>query len=205
MIIAAAPVNNIQIADVMASNHYLFASAVTYTFDFYLEVTSVDTDENLSIMFPYQYDLWLQDGVAEYTCDTQVTESTGDVEDWNEDNSCAASGNWVMLDAKAYTTESTDRYRWEISAVGNPESALARTAATAWDFDATDVSVFTTLHADWTEKWAVYSYDLSAKTYTARSYGNLNAAYVGFDHQYDEITVNNGNRITVYAGSYSQD
>lgn len=186
----------------MASNHELFANSVTYTFDFYLEVTTLDTDENLSIHFPYEYDLYLCDGVAEYTCDTTVMESTGDVEDWNEDNSCAASGNWVMLDAKAYTTESSDHFTWEVQAVGNPESALSRTVAAAWDFDATDADVFT-LYNYWTEKWAMYSYDLSAKTYTARSYDNLNAAYVGFNHKYDQISVNSGNRITVWAGTYS--
>ena len=37
------------------------------------------------------------------------------------------------------------------------------------------------------------------------SYDNLNAAYVGFDYARDQLIVNNGNRITVYAGSYSSD
>jgi len=204
VIIAAPPADNIAIASVMASNHELFANSVSYTFDFYLEDTSLDTDENLYVMFPMNYDLHLCDGVSEYTCSTELVESTGDIEDWNTDTSCAADGNWVMLDAKAYTLETTDRFEWEIDSVGNPEAAMTRTAATAWDFDATDSSLFT-LYGGWTGKFEMFTYDLSDKTYTARSYGNLNAAYVGFDYGYDQIEVNSGTRVTVWAGSYSSD
>jgi len=60
--IAAPPATNIPIASVMTSSHKLFANSNTYTFMFYLEDTSMDTDENLSVMFPMQYDLWLCDG-----------------------------------------------------------------------------------------------------------------------------------------------
>lgn len=188
----------------MASNHNLFASSVTYTFNFFLEDTSLDTDEHLSVMFPMSYNLNLCDGVNEYSCSTSLTESTGDVENWNSDSSCAADGNFVMLDATAYTLDTTDRFTWEITAVSNPEAAMTRTAGTAWDFDATDSSLFT-LYGAWTDKFVMHSYDLSALSYTARSYGNLNAAYCGFDYEYDQIEVNSGSRITVYAGSYTGD
>lgn len=50
--IAAVPADNIAIQSVMASNHNLFSSSVTYTFNYYLEDVSLDTDENLSVMFP---------------------------------------------------------------------------------------------------------------------------------------------------------
>jgi len=128
----------------------------------------------------------------------------GVTEDWNTDESCTASYNHIMLDAVAYTSEATDKFTWEISGVGNPEHALTRTAMSFWDWDASDSSLFT-LHGAWTEKFALFTYDLSAKTYTARSYGNLNAAYVGFDYMYDQINVNSGNRVTVWAGSYTTD
>lgn len=146
----------------------------------------------------------LCDGVSEYTCSTSLTEATGDVETWNSDNSCSADGNTISLDATAYTLDTSDHFTWEISSVGNPEHGLSRTAMTAWDYDATDSSLFT-LYGSWTEKFTMHTYDLSDKTYTARSYGNLNAAYCGFDYQYDQIEVNSGNRVTVWAGSYSGD
>lgn len=55
------------------------------------------------------------------------------------------------------------------------------------------------------------SYDASDKKYKQKSYDNLNAAYLGFNNQYDLMTVNNynaqsmANRIKVYAGSYTTD
>lgn len=202
-IVAPAAVN-IPIASVMASSHKLFAGSNDYTFSFFLDDTSLDTDENLKVMFPMQYDLWLCDGSEQYTCDTSLVDKTGVTEDWNTDESCSASGNWVSLDAAGYTLETTDKFTWIISGVGNPEHALTRTAATAWDFDASDSSIFT-LYGAWTEKFALFTYDLSAKTYTGRSYGNLNAAYVGFDYMYSQITVNSGSRVTVWAGSYTND
>lgn len=202
--IAAPPVNNIPIHSVTTSSHNLFAGSNTYVFNFFLDDTSLDTDENLKVMFPMQYNLWLCDGSEQYTCDTSLVDKTGVTEDWNTDEGCASSGNWVMLDAVAYTLETTDRFTWEIAGVSNPEMSLTRTAGTVWDFDASDDSLFT-LYGAWTEKFSIFTYDLSDKTYTARSYGNLNAAYVGFDYQYSQISVNSGNRVTVWAGSYTTD
>lgn len=106
--IAAVPVKNIVQTMVHASNHNLFGVNAEYTFKFYLDQTSLGANENLQIMFPMSYNLNLDNGASDYTCDTTVTERTGDVESWNDDNTCAASGNWVMLDAKAYTLDTTD-------------------------------------------------------------------------------------------------
>lgn len=195
----------------MATNHELFASTVSYTFKFFLATTSLDVDESLHAMFPMQYNLHLCDGNTEYTCDTSLVDNLGSTETWNSDTGCATSDNWVMLDpavvnGAGYTLETTDTFMWTIDGVGNPESALARTAATTWDFDATDSDILGTLYAGWTNKFGLYSFDASDKTYTGRSYGNLNAAYVGFNYEFDnQFTVNSGNRVTVWAGSYSQD
>jgi len=199
----APPVKNIPIASLTATNNNLFSTA-NYEFKFFLEDVSLDTDESLHAMFPMQYDLHLCDGASTYDCDTSLVDKTGATEDWNTDDKCSTSGNWVSLDDKAYTLETTDKFSWTISNVGNPEAALTRTAATAWDFDATDSSLFT-LHGSWTEKFSLFTFDTSTKLYTARSYGNLNAAYLGFSYTLDRITVNGGSRIQVWAGSYTTD
>jgi hypothetical protein len=81
---------------------------------------------------------------------------------------------------------------------------LTRTAATNWDFDATDTALFGK-YGYWSEKFELFTFDASDKGYTARSYGNLNAAYVGFNYKYDQVQVNSGNRIKVWAGSYTGD
>lgn len=199
----AAPALNIPIKSVSATNHNLYASSVSYEFAFFLEKTSLDTDESLHIMFPMQYSLWLCDGAEQYTCDTNLVDSTGVTEDWNTDESCSADYNWVALDALAYTAETSDKFWWKIDGVSNPESALSRTGVSGWDFDKTDTSVWPADYDYWTEKFTIFSYDLSDKTYTGRSYGNLNAAYVGFQYDNDNSVVNSGSRVTVWAGSYS--
>ena len=78
------------------------------------------------------------------------------------------------------------------------------------DFDDTDFTLFTD-YDDWTNKFWLSTYDASDKRYIQKSYDNLNAAYLGFNNQYNSMTVNdynpqnNSNRIKVYAGSYTGD
>jgi len=104
---------------------------------------------------------------------------------WNTDTECTATGNWVALNAVAYTLETSDKFTWSIDGISNPESGMSRTAGTNWDFDATDSTVFTSYSA-WTEKVLLYSYKGTTDlTYTGKSYGNLNAAYLGFNYKYD--------------------
>lgn len=132
-------------------------------------------------------------------------DSTGATDNaWNADDKCTATGNWIKLDAAAYTLDTTDKFTWTINGLGNPEAALSRTAHSLgeWDFDATDTALFGTT-GSWTEKFALFTFDVSDKGYTARSYGNLNAGYLGFSYKYDRIEVNSGNRIKVWAGSYT--
>lgn len=155
-------------------------------------------------MFPKSYDIRLDNSASDYSCQTSLVESTGDVEKWNDDSTCTANYNWIMLDAKAYTLEVTDLFDWEISGITNPEKAFTRTAATNWDFDRSDKDLNMQYHY-YTEKFEMFTYDLSKKSYTGRSYCNLNSAYVGFDYAYSTISVNGGTRITVYAGSYTTD
>jgi len=153
-----------------------------------------------------QYDLHLCDGADTYTCDTYLVDSTGATDNaWNTDDQCSSSGNWVMLDAVAYSLETADMFTWEISGLSNPESVMmSRTAATAWDFDATDTTLFGE-YEGWTEKFDLFIFDSADKGYSAKSYGNLNAAYLGFNYMHDQILVNGGSTIQVFAGSYTTD
>lgn len=53
------PAKNITFKSVMSSNHYLFSTGSTYTFEFYLNDAGIESDESISVMFPMQYDLHL--------------------------------------------------------------------------------------------------------------------------------------------------
>lgn len=111
----------------------------------------------------------------------------------------------MSIAAQAATIANTDEFTFELQGVGSPEMGLMRTAtSTTYDFDATDFNLFTEYKA-YTNKFDFYSYDSASKAYTGRSYGNLNAGYLGFNYKYDQLIVNNGNRITVFAGSYTTD
>ena len=52
------------------------------------------------------------------------------------------------------------------------------------DFDATDANLFTNYEA-WSKKFCVMSYDVSDARYLKKSYENLNAAYLGFNYEFD--------------------
>lgn len=71
---------------------------------------------------------------------------------------------------------------------------FARTAGTNWDFDVTDTTVFGSMGV-WSNNFELYTFDVSDKGYSGKSYGNLNAAYLGFNYKYDQITINSGNTI----------
>jgi hypothetical protein len=184
IVTTSPPDSNISVKSVSTSSHNLFAGSSTYEFKFFVNKTTFTTTENIQVMFPMQYDLDLNDGADSYTCATTLADSTGAnvAEEWNTDKSCEASGNWVKLGEVGYTLEPTDEFHWEVSGVGNPEMALTRTPpTTTWDFDATDLTLFTEYKA-WTEKFCIYSYDSNTKAYTGRSYGNLDSAYLGFNY-----------------------
>jgi len=110
-----------------------------------------------------------------------------------------------MISAQAATIAATDEFTFEVQGVGSPEMGLMRTAtSTTYDFDATDTSLFIE-YSSYTNKFDFYSFDSATKAYTGRSYGNLNAGYLGFNYKYNQLIVNNGNMLTVFAGSYSGD
>jgi len=158
----------------------------------------------------------LADGNSSYTCSTtnlDTTSLTATARTWNTDTDCTTNNsNRVELDASstAETLASGLEFTWSISGVGNPEWGWTRTAATSWDFDVSDTDVMGDYHK-WSNKFVLSTHDLSDKNVVQKSYDNLNAAYLGFNHQYDLITVNGydpsdmSNRVKVYAGSYTTD
>lgn len=183
--IQAAPSSVITLARVQTSNHNLFGDNATYDFDFYLP-SNLGATEQVKVKFPMSYDLNLNDGDDTYTCSTSSVESNGTANDWCSTcgTTCDAMGNYVALDAKAYTLGSDERFNWEVQGVGNPESAFSRTSTTLWDFDDSDEDL--NMHYDsYTEKFTLYTWDSSTKNIVSRSYGNLDSAYVGFDYVYD--------------------
>jgi len=61
------------------------------------------------------------------------------------------------------------------------------------------------MNAGWSDKFELFTYSSTTKGYSGKSYGNLNSAYLGFSTNKDQIVVNGGSTIVVYAGSYSTD
>jgi hypothetical protein len=100
-----------------------------------------------------------------------------------------------------------------VRSVGNPEWGEMRTARSFADWDVNQSSVYH-LYDVWTERFTIYLYnnDSTSLQYTAKSYGVLNSAYLGFDYQYRRLMVNNSydpqdmsDRIMVHAGTQTTD
>lgn len=128
------------------------------------------------------YDLDLDNATDEYTCSTSYSDDNGATQNWNDDTSCDQSGNYVMLNSVAVAAiTTTDHFTWEINGVKNPQMGMDRTAATNWDWDATDADLGMTADK-WIGKFGLMTYDLSDTKVTGCAYGNLNAAYLGFSY-----------------------
>jgi len=90
--LVAAPASNIEFKSIAVSDHYIFGHSADYTFEFFLAGTTLDVDENLSVTFPKQYDLYLADGTDSYTCSTTSLDTgltTATAVTWNTDTDCA--------------------------------------------------------------------------------------------------------------------
>jgi len=174
----------------MVSDHYLFGHNSDYTFEFFLNGSTLATDESIRVDFPCQWDLYVADGNSSYTCSTtslDTTSLTATASTWNTDTDCSTgNSNRVELGASstATTLASGLEFTWSISGVGNPEWGWDRTAATSWDFDVSDTDVMGN-YSKWSNKFVLSTHDLSDKNVVQKSYDNLNAAYLGFTYQYD--------------------
>lgn len=189
-----APTHNIPIQSVSITNHELFANSVEYTFQFYFDTTktTLDANEYISVMFPMEYDLYLIDG-KDYTCNTQLIKKIGAPDNWNTSNdSCKTNkDNTVKLPAAKKIFEATDKFVWNIQGISNPEYAQQRDSSSSgnWDWDESKANLGLK-HDKWTNKFVIHAYDTSLKNITAKSYKNLNHAYVGLDYDYLQLSVN---------------
>jgi hypothetical protein len=206
---------NIEIRRITPGDRDLFNSG-SYTFLFYLSETFATTNQ-IRVWFPMEYDLSKEDKKDSYTCSTTRKDDSDSAtnkseQTWNTNTSCTASMNWITLPVPTTSRifASTDIVTLTVTSVGNPQWAQSRSAATGWDFDATDSDVWT-LYDLWTSNFEVFVYNTASTSlaYTARSYGVLSRAYLGFTRSRKQLMVNSyndqyiSNRIVVFAGSQS--
>jgi hypothetical protein len=204
---------NIEIRSITPGDRDLFDSG-SYTFMFYLSETFATTNQ-IKVWFPMEYDLSKEDKKDSYTCSTTRKDDSDSAtnkseQTWNSNTSCTASMNWITLPVPttSRTFASTDIVTLTVTSVGNPQWAQAPTATTGWDFDATDSGVWT-LYDVWTSNFEIFVYNTASTSlaYTARSYGVLSSAYLGFTRSGKQLLVNSynpqnkNNRIVVFAGS----
>lgn len=149
---------NITIRSVEASSQNLYDDNVDYTFKLYVP-TSITISHQLQVLFPSQFDLFINDGLVNYTCSTSYIDdaASGTIkseQSWNDNTECPVNDNRVTYPppslTKAFTT--SDIVTWTIKSIGNPEFGESRTAESLWDFDDSDFDAFTDY--DWfSEKW----------------------------------------------------
>jgi hypothetical protein len=82
-----------------------FDSPVSYKFELYPS-TTIDTNKEMRLHFPSQFDLWIRDGATSYDCTTTYRDGTKTAATateimWNTDSACAANYNWITLDPPA--------------------------------------------------------------------------------------------------------
>jgi len=189
-----------------------------YEFQFYTE-DIVTRATQLWVTFPSEYSLALVDQKPGYSCSTfKVDESVGSArtaETWNPSIACFASDNTVYMPAPSSQTvfTTTDAVTVQLQGVKNPQWAQARQPNQAeWDYDDYDRSIWT-VWSWWTNQFkvALYQSSSAAQTFSSKTYGMLNAAYLGFLQAKRTISVNGynpqnkSNRITVYPGTQSAD
>ena len=214
----ATALYNIGVRSLVLGESRLFRNG-DYTWRLYIADT-MNTDSQLQVLFPKEYNLRLFDKKDTYSCSTtwldiSTSATIKTQQNWNSASSCTASGNLVSLTPPTTSTAFTisNIVTFTLQAVGNPQFGQSRTAsATTTDFDVTD-SILWPLYAYWTSKFTFFVYRNSATSlaYTSRSYPNMNAAYANFYDGYRPILVNGyipqsrASRILVYAGTQTND
>ena len=209
---------NIGVRSLVMGENRLFKSS-DYTWRLYFADT-INTDSQIQVLFPREYNLRLVDKKDSYTCSTTWLDISNSAtiktqQNWNSVSSCPASGNLITLSAptNSMTFSSTNIVTLSVQSVGNPQFGQTRTAlSTTQDFDVTD-SVLWPLWTYWVSKFTFFVYRTSASSlvYTSRSYPNMNAAYANLYDGYRSLLVNGynpqsrANRIVVYAGTQSSD
>jgi hypothetical protein len=210
-----AQANHLEVRNITASSTSMFDLS-SYTFTFYLGQT-LDTTSQIKVLFPAEYDLSKDDKHDSYSCSSTYKDDSDagtnrEQQNWNTNTVCTASYNWVVLPAPTVgrAFASTDIVTLTLTSVGNPQWGQPRTAASSWDFDATDSDVWT-IYDVWTSNFELFLYNTATSAYVSRSYGVLSKLFSGFTRSRMQLLVNNyspqtlANRIVVWAGSQTDD
>jgi hypothetical protein len=208
---------SLELRSITVSNRGLGETA-DYSFTFYTD-DIVNRETQLYVTFPSEYDLALVDQKPSYSCSTfKIDESAGSArtsEIWNPSIACFASDNSVSmpppLSQSVFTT--TDAVTVNLQGVRNPQWGQARVPNQAvWDYDDYDRTVWT-VWSWWTNQFkiALYQSNPATQSFSSKTYGLLNAAYLGFLQVKRTISVNGynpqnkANRIRVYPGTQTTD
>lgn len=148
----------ITVRSVEASSQNLYQDNVDYVFKIYVP-TSITIAHELQILFPRQFDLYINDGLTEYTCSTSYLDDANTAtikseQQWNTNTECTVDSNRITYPPPSLTQlfTATDIITWNLKSIGNPEFGESRTAETYWDFDATDFNAFTN-YSWFSNKW----------------------------------------------------
>jgi len=214
----APATSNIAIRSLTMTDNRLFKSS-DYAWRIYI-TDAMNTDSQLQLLYPKEYDLNKFDRKDSYNCATtwQNFDTTATIktqQNWNAGTSCANTGNLVVLapPTTAITFTANHLIRFSLTAVATPQYSLKRESqGITTDFDMTD-NVLWPLWTYWASKFTFFVYRTNVVNlfYSSRSYPNMHASYANFYQQYRPLVVNSyepqskANRILVFAGTQTTD
>jgi len=214
----APATSNIAIRSLTMTDNRLFKSS-DYAWRIYI-TDAMNTDSQLQLLYPKEYDLNKFDRKDSYNCATtwQNFDTTATIktqQNWNAGTSCTNTGNLVVLapPTTAITFTANHLIRFSLTAVATPQYSLKRESqGITTDFDMTD-NVLWPLWTYWASKFTFFVYRTNVVNlfYSSRSYPNMHASYANFYQQYRPLVVNSyepqskANRILVFAGTQTTD
>ncbi|CAG9323210.1 unnamed protein product [Blepharisma stoltei] len=207
--------SSIILKDVLSSSSQLVASS-KYTFDFYVASATYTNDIKFVITFPEQFNLQLYIGTSTACSTSYYDESNSAGTDytkalsWISATSCAVSGQQVTLAIPSGTSQafaSTSRVQISLTSINNPQWGIDRSDV-GWD------NIYTATYGNfdyWTSRFVVSAISATSTAISAKSYGILNSAYLGYSlntisaiiGSYDPATKNG--KIQVAPGTQTSD
>lgn len=179
--ITAVPDSNIQIRNISSTSHY-FQKTSDYTFSVYFDLITFAEGDSIIISFPSQFMLDRELASDIITCtSTYIDEIVSLVNEvvWDSGLSCTYLGdNFVSLNISVLGSwTDSDLISLTLKNIPNPEWGLGRSGY----FDADD-SVYFSSYSEFSNSFEVFAYANSSGSYMGRSYGMMNAAFVGYNN-----------------------
>jgi hypothetical protein len=208
---------NITVKKVMTSNTRLFGSG-DYTFELYVG-TNLTSDHSLELYLPRQYDTGLARNNQAISCSLAYVNHADDSATLDEQSvsgvsSCNTNDNWIEMGIPTggVTTGSNIKLVYRVTSLKNPEWGYTRSNSSSqkWNFDSFDFDVYTE-YARWTDQIVADLYHPADDYDIAKSYANVNGAYLGFTKRSRFLKVNNygamlmTNRVVVNPGTQTSD